>query len=109
MPESSSAPLTRRVIYDRLHYLLRHLLALIPTLPSTLQNYLIRHFPHKRLPLAAQVTYIRNILRVAEYCPELTDRILAIIVDRVIQIDVSKSTHAAHQIIALIVALPSLG
>ena len=98
MPESSSAPLTRRVIYDRLHYLLRHLIVLIPTLPSTLQTYLTRHFPHKRLPLAAQVTYIRNILRIAEYCPELADRILATIVDRVIQIDVSESTHDTHQI-----------
>jgi len=105
MPESSSAPLTRRVIYDRLHYLLRHLLVLIPTLPSTLQNYLIRHFPHKRLPPAAQVTYIRNTLHVAEYCPELADGILATIVDRVIQIDVSKSAHAVRQTLAL----PSLG
>ena len=105
MPESSSAPLTRRVIYDRLHYLLRHLLVLIPTLPSTLQNHLIRHFPHKRLPLAAQVTYIRNTLRIAEYCPELADGILATIVDRVIQIDVSKLAHAVRQTLAL----PSLG
>lgn len=105
MPESSSSPLTRRMIYDRLHHLLRHLLALIPTLPSTLQNYLIRHFPHKRLPLAAQVTYIRNILRIAEYCPELADRILATIVDRVIQIDVRGSAHAAHQT----TVLPSVG
>jgi RNA polymerase I-specific transcription initiation factor RRN3 len=48
VPESSAAPLTRRVVYDRLHYLLRHILSLIPTLPSTLQPLLARNFPHKR-------------------------------------------------------------
>ncbi|KAJ6538471.1 RNA polymerase I-specific transcription initiation factor RRN3 [Mycena vulgaris] len=87
-PEGSSSPLTRRVIYDRLHYLLRHLLSLIPTLPSTLQPLLVRNFPHKRQNQASQSTYIRNLLRVSTYCPELADKILSTIVDRAIQIDV---------------------
>ncbi|KAF5387925.1 hypothetical protein D9615_000645 [Tricholomella constricta] len=88
MPEGSSSPLTRRVIYDRLHYMLRHLLSLVPTLPSTLQPLLVRNFPHKRQNQLAQMTYIRNLLRVSIYCPELADKILATIVDRAIQIDV---------------------
>lgn len=86
--ETSSKPLTRRTIYDRLHNLLNHLLSLVPTLPSTLQPLLAQNFPHKRLSQAAQITYIRNLLRITEYCPELSDRILAIIIDRAIQIDV---------------------
>ncbi|KDQ64421.1 hypothetical protein JAAARDRAFT_28051 [Jaapia argillacea MUCL 33604] len=88
LPESSSSPLTRRLVYDRLHYLLRHLMSLIPTLPSTLQPLLANNFPHKRQSQVAQVTYIRNLLRVMEYCPELSDRILAMIIDRALQIDV---------------------
>ncbi|KAG6910121.1 hypothetical protein DXG01_012880 [Tephrocybe rancida] len=88
MPEGSASPLTRRVIYDRLHNMLRHLLSLIPTLPSTLQPLLVRNFPHKRQKELAQTTYIRNLLRVSVYCPELADKILATIVDRAIQIDV---------------------
>ncbi|KAJ7498586.1 RNA polymerase I-specific transcription initiation factor RRN3 [Mycena latifolia] len=88
IPEGSSSPLTRRVIYDRLHYLLRHLLSLIPTLPSTLQPLLVRNFPHKRQSQASQSTYIRNLLRISTYCPELADKILSTIVDRAIQIDV---------------------
>ncbi|KAL0950263.1 hypothetical protein HGRIS_010243 [Hohenbuehelia grisea] len=86
--ESSASPLTRRVIYERLHYLLRHLLSLIPTLSSTLQPLLAHNFPHKRQTQAAQTTYIRNLLRVSSYCPELSDKIMAIIIDRAIQIDV---------------------
>jgi RNA polymerase I-specific transcription initiation factor RRN3 len=83
------APVTRRLIYDRLHDLLQHILSLIPTLPSSLQVCLVRHFPHKRRNQVAQTTYIRNLLKVSSYCPELADKILATIVDRAIQIDVS--------------------
>lgn len=88
LPETSSRPLTRRTVYDRLHNLLEHLLSLVPTLPSTLQPLLVQNFPHKRLSQAVQVTYIRNLLRVTTYCPELSDKILATIIDRAIQIDV---------------------
>ncbi|KAG8219030.1 RNA polymerase I-specific transcription initiation factor RRN3 [Butyriboletus roseoflavus] len=87
-PESSTSPLTRSVVYGRLHHLLRHLLSLIPTLPSTLQPLLVRNFPHKRQSQVTQATYIRNLLRVTEYCSELADRILALIIDRALQIDV---------------------
>ncbi|KZT24585.1 RNA polymerase I-specific transcription initiation factor RRN3 [Neolentinus lepideus HHB14362 ss-1] len=88
LPEGSSRPLTRRVIYERQHYLLRHLLSLIPTLPSTLQPLLLSNFPHKRQSQVAHITYIRNLLQVMDYCPEFADRILATIVDRALQIDV---------------------
>ncbi|KAK0230372.1 RNA polymerase I-specific transcription initiation factor RRN3 [Armillaria fumosa] len=85
---ASSGPVTRRTVYDRLHYLLQHILSLIPTLPSTLMPLLSRNFPHKRQNIASQSTYIRNLLRVCGYCPELSDKILGTIVDRAIQIDV---------------------
>ncbi|PIL37371.1 hypothetical protein GSI_01064 [Ganoderma sinense ZZ0214-1] len=88
LPESSSRPLTRRVVYDRIHYLLRHLIYLVPTCPSTLQPLLSRNFPHKRQNQVSQVSYIRNLLRVIEYCPEIADRILALVIDRAIQVDV---------------------
>ncbi|KAM6496105.1 RNA polymerase I-specific transcription initiation factor RRN3 [Amanita muscaria] len=85
--ETSSSPLTRRIIYDRLHDLLQHLLSLFPTLPTTLQPLLVRNFPHKRQNQIAQVTYIRNLLRISGYCPEVADKILSTIIDRAIQID----------------------
>ncbi|KIK45936.1 hypothetical protein CY34DRAFT_800948 [Suillus luteus UH-Slu-Lm8-n1] len=83
-----STPLTRRVIYDRQHALLEHLLSLVPTLPSSLAPLLVRNFPHKRQPQAAHVTYIRNLLRVTEYCGELSERVLGLIVDRALMVDV---------------------
>lgn len=83
-----STPLTRRVIYDRQHALLEHLLNLVPTLPSSLAPLLVRNFPHKRQPQAAHVAYIRNLLRVTEYCGELSERVLGLIVDRALMVDV---------------------
>ncbi|PFH51328.1 hypothetical protein AMATHDRAFT_59411 [Amanita thiersii Skay4041] len=87
-PEASSTPLTRRIIYDRLHDLLQHLLSLIPTLLSTLKPLLIRNFPHKRQNEVYQATFIRNLLRISTYCPGLADELLSTIIDRAIQIDV---------------------
>lgn len=64
-------------------------MSVIPTLSSTLFPFLARNFPHKRQNQAEQVTYVRNLLRLSDYCPELWDRIFGLIVDRTIQIDVS--------------------
>ncbi|KAF8341260.1 uncharacterized protein EI90DRAFT_3116393 [Cantharellus anzutake] len=84
----SSQPLRRRDIYNRQHELLQHILSLIPTLSNELLPILLRNFPHKRLPVACQITYIRNILRITQYYPELSEGILATIIDRAVQIDV---------------------
>lgn len=86
LPHSPSV--TRGQVYDRIHALLQHLLTLVPTLPSTLLPLLARAFPHKRLPRAHTVAYTRNLLKVASYAPELHDRILSLVVDRALQIDV---------------------
>ncbi|OJA07665.1 hypothetical protein AZE42_09570 [Rhizopogon vesiculosus] len=83
-----SSPLTRRVIYDRQHALLEHIFGLVPTLPSSLTPLLVRNFPHKRQPQVAHVAYIRNLLRVTEYCGELSERVLGLIVDRTLMVDV---------------------
>ncbi|OAX39021.1 RNA polymerase I-specific transcription initiation factor RRN3 [Rhizopogon vinicolor AM-OR11-026] len=83
-----SSPLTRRVIYDRQHALLEHIFGLVPTLPSSLAPLLVRNFPHKRQPQVAHVAYIRNLLRVTEYCGELSERVLGLIVDRALMVDV---------------------
>ncbi|CED84476.1 RNA polymerase I transcription factor [Phaffia rhodozyma] len=86
--ETESNNLTRGKVFERLHTLLTHLISLIPTLPGVIQPILVKSFPHKREPKIAHLTYIRNALRVVEYCPVLGDRILAAVVDRAIQIDV---------------------
>ncbi|KAG8956690.1 hypothetical protein FRC04_000168 [Tulasnella sp. 424] len=76
------------LVYERQHFLLQRLLSLIPTLSTTLEPLIIRNFPHKRQDKEEQVAYIQNVLKLSEYCLELRDRILGLVVDRAIQIDV---------------------
>ncbi|KAG8689327.1 hypothetical protein FRC11_003127 [Ceratobasidium sp. 423] len=84
----SSTPLTRRMICNRVHNLLSHLIGLIPTLPLMLQPIIASQFPHKKLSKLAQTTYIRNLLTLSGYCPALSEAILSLIIERAQQIDV---------------------
>ncbi|KAE8254755.1 hypothetical protein A4X13_0g3289 [Tilletia indica] len=87
-PSYTARSATRRLVYLRVHALLRSLLSLIPTLPTTLFPLLLSNLPPKRSPLRTQGLYILNILRVTEYAPELTEGIWAAVVHRVMSIDV---------------------
>jgi RNA polymerase I-specific transcription initiation factor RRN3 len=49
---------------------------------------LVKHFPHKRDREVAQITYIRNICEMSDYCPELNGRIWDQVIDRLLRIDV---------------------
>ena len=80
--------LMRRDLYNRHHSLLEHVLSIVPTLTKSLQPILARKFPHKRLEKVHHVTYIRNILRLAQYCPGLSDHLLNSVIKKAIQIDV---------------------
>ena len=79
---------TRRILYGRLHSMLRLLLSLIPTLSSSLAPLLSLHFPSKREPQVAQICYIDNLLAISEYCPALAEDILTLIIERALNIDV---------------------
>ncbi|KAG2057205.1 hypothetical protein BDR06DRAFT_831280, partial [Suillus hirtellus] len=50
---------------------------------------LIQNFLHKWQPQAAHTAYIRNLLHVAEYCCELSERVLGLIMDQALMVDVS--------------------
>lgn len=76
------------MIYSRYHALLAHLLSLIPTLPSILQPVVLAKFPPKREAEIAHVTYLRNVLRLIEYCPAVADRVLGAVIERAITMDV---------------------
>jgi RNA polymerase I-specific transcription initiation factor RRN3 len=68
----SLKPLTLRVVFERTQLLLRTLLSLFPTLPSVLRPHLLRYFPHKRNSVAAHSVYVRNLLDLTMWCPQVT-------------------------------------
>ncbi len=81
--------ISRRLLYSRYHNLLKHLLELIPTLPTTLQPILLKHFPWTKESQVEYVTYIRNVLDVVEYCGDVAGKVWEGVIDRLIRLDVS--------------------
>ncbi|KAJ3295089.1 hypothetical protein HK104_003021 [Borealophlyctis nickersoniae] len=75
-------------LFDRIHAILSSIVRIIPTGPTFMLPLLAENFPHKREELSVQVHYVRNIFRILEYAPVLRDKALALIIDRVLQIDV---------------------
>ncbi|UZJ51581.1 hypothetical protein CBS101457_000901 [Exobasidium rhododendri] len=84
---SNSRP-TRRIIYSRIHSLLRSLLSLIPTLPTQLAPLVLKHFPHKREGVKEHVVYVRNIFEMCEYADELRTGVLECVLGRGVEFDV---------------------
>ena len=84
----ANTTITRRIYHARHHFLLAHLLSLIPTLPTVLQQVLQKNAPHKRDTEVAQATWVRNCCEMIEYCPELGARVWSGLVDKMLRIDV---------------------
>lgn len=83
----------RAEMLDRTHQCLKYLVRLIPSASSVLKNTLSTSFPHTSDTMRAHVDYVKNILRITEYAPELRGTILALITERVIKIDVHIQTE----------------
>lgn len=79
---------TRRLLYRRFHLLLRAILTLIPTITSTLNPLLARHYPHRRAGKKAEATYVRNILYITRYEPQVAETVWRLVADRAIGLDV---------------------
>ncbi|KAJ3215897.1 hypothetical protein HDU67_010199 [Dinochytrium kinnereticum] len=86
----SSADLS--TAFDQIHECLRGVLRLIPSGLSFMIPILTENFPHKTENVQANVWYIRNMMRIAEYAPVLQRPIWGLAIDRAVQIDVEIQT-----------------
>lgn len=75
-------------LQDRVHRTLERLLKLSPIAASSLFPLLVEHYPHMRLDVYVQQVYVKSLLRVVEYAPALRDRVITVIVERLIYMDV---------------------
>lgn len=76
-------------MYERVHYALQFILNLVPTAAmSTLWPRLTENYPHRMEKKGEHTVYLINVLRVIGYVPALRRRILALITERTIRIDV---------------------
>lgn len=89
-PESKCLSVNERIQarFETAHHLLERVLKLAPTASNVLFPVLCEHFPHKRLDASTQVAYLRNMLRVTEYVSGLRERVLGLVIDQLVAIDV---------------------
>lgn len=74
--------------WDNVHSVLKSIYALVPTMPNLLIPLLASSFPYIKKDACTQASYVKNLLTMTTYLPHMRKRILEIIVDRMIKIDV---------------------
>ncbi|GMF18076.1 unnamed protein product [Phytophthora lilii] len=74
--------------FEAAHKTLERVLILVPTAANVLFPILCEHFPHKRMDAPTQVAYLRNVLRVTGYVSGLRERVLGLVIDQLVAIDV---------------------
>ncbi|KNE63188.1 hypothetical protein AMAG_08341 [Allomyces macrogynus ATCC 38327] len=85
---NQSATVSMDMYYDRLHATIGSVLAINPAAPQKIVALLDERFPHRRLPIIEQQAYVSNMLRIISYAPVLRQQLLAVIINRLLLIDV---------------------
>lgn len=78
----------KNYIDARVHHTICQLYAVAPSVPTSLFNVLVEHFPHKSAPAQLHETYVMSLFTFARTFPMLQDRIMAVVIERMIHIDV---------------------
>lgn len=81
-------PIQRTRLEVRVHETLKHLLRQIQMTSTLLGPILTSTFPFPTDTTKAHVHYIKNMLRVSEYCPEIKGQIFSVVTDKLVKIDV---------------------
>jgi RNA polymerase I-specific transcription initiation factor RRN3 len=81
-------PIERVRVDARIHECLRSILRHNSMASSYLAPSLASTFPYPDEDAKTHVRYIRNILKVAEYCPEIKGEIFSLVTDKLVKIDV---------------------
>jgi len=86
--QQDDPPIMRSRLQTRVHECLKYILRQNSMTSTYLAPILSSTFPFPTDTTKAHVQYIKNILQVSEYCPELKGEILSLVMDKVVKIDV---------------------
>ncbi|SMY24523.1 unnamed protein product [Zymoseptoria tritici ST99CH_1A5] len=84
----SEEPVSRATMFDRLHDFIQTLLRRVPSASSVLVRMLKNQFPNELATVKGHVHYHRHILRLVGELPELKSEMMALIAQRLVEIDV---------------------
>lgn len=79
--------ISRDTMRERLHSTMQYLLQMFPSAVAVLESLLSAKFPFPDESMRIHMAYIRNLLHVKDYIPDLRDDILDLILNRVVKID----------------------
>jgi len=88
MRQQDDPKIQRVRIQSRIHECLRYVLRQNSMNSTHLAHTITMAFPFSTDTSKAHELYIKNILKLTEYCPELKGEILSLIMDKVVKIDV---------------------
>lgn len=86
LPEET--PIPRAKMFSRLHSVIKALLRQIPSASNVLMRVLKLDYPNDLATTKSYLQYQKHLLRLADEAPELASPILALIVQRVVALDV---------------------
>ncbi|KAL9957553.1 hypothetical protein ACROYT_G039195 [Oculina patagonica] len=75
------------------HEALEAVLEVVPAVPQFLIPVLSENFPYMKKPTIFQASYVKNLLQVTKYLPKLRSKIMELIIDNLIKIDVEIPKH----------------
>ena len=75
-------------LYERVHFCIKALLPIIPSMPKYLSAVLREFFPYKKQCISSQEWYLRNLIKLISYIPMLRASVLELVVEKIISIDV---------------------
>lgn len=75
------------------HEALQAVLEVVPVVPQFLIPVLSENFPYMKKPTIFQASYVKNLLQITKYLPDLRSKILELVIDNLITIDVEIPKH----------------
>ncbi|KAI9668808.1 MAG: hypothetical protein M1831_000877 [Alyxoria varia] len=81
-------PVQREALYDRTHKALHFLHQSVPSASGILSSIITSNFPFLEGKTQSIVEYVRNLLKMPTYAPELRAEVLDLIIERLVKIDV---------------------
>eukprot|EP01088_Endostelium_zonatum_P013372 TRINITY_DN2789_c0_g1_i2.p1 TRINITY_DN2789_c0_g1~~TRINITY_DN2789_c0_g1_i2.p1 ORF type:complete len:699 (+),score=131.94 TRINITY_DN2789_c0_g1_i2:439-2535(+) len=80
---------TQKLIFSRVHNILNHLATVLPGFSNIVQPIFVDKFPFYKEEYHKLGYYVRNLLKVLNYVPTLREKILLLIIENLIKIDVN--------------------
>jgi len=86
---SRFGPIEDDALTNRVHAMLYHVMRLVPRSTSEMFPIIAARFPFWRWDKDVMVWYVKQCFRVVDYLPEIRQRILELVIDRCLEIDVN--------------------